>query len=425
MNKDQYKDFENQGWDAMFQTLDREMPVKKKRRGFLWLWLCVGALSVGAAFLYYKTSKNTPLVQNTVSKPIVNQNKIDTKPDVCVPKKAIIQEPNAFTQIQKNEAAKKTSKLFSRKAQTRDNKVETLHSDFLKQDTISQVASNIVLEESSKMIMSENNFKKANDTAIAKSDLLEEKVVVTNLKIIDAIDFIKIGPLSITQDSNLKLDIKPLLKTTICPTKLPNKLNWGITVGAHTQGIPPSVGFQAGVTVSKSLNPKWLLATGLSFRQTQMPRQNQDAAYFATADATKSAITASNTLLKATSFSIDKLYYIEMPLILERKMAKKFVFTMGLKPSYLLSQSIQKSDLAVYWVNNSSFSASQSLLNEVNTKTLGLRRWDLACTGGITYLLTRHIQLGLRYDFGLVNILNRNNNATYNRYLGLNLNYQF
>ena len=425
MNKDQYKDFENQGWDAMFQTLDREMPVKKKRRGFLWLWLCVGALSVGAAFLYYKTSKNTPLVQNTVSKPIVYQNKIDTKPDVFVPKKVIIQELNTFTQIQKNEATKKTSKLFSRKAQTRDNKVETTYSDFLKQDTISQVASNIVLEGSSKMIMNENNFKKANDIAIEKSDLQEEKVVVTNLKIIDAIDFIKIGSLSITQDSNLKRNIKPLLKTIICPTKLPNKLNWGITVGAHTQGIPPSVGFQAGVTVSKSLNPKWLLATGLSFRQTQMPRKNQDAAYFATADASKSVTTASNTLLKATSFSIDKLYYIEMPLILERKMAKKFAFTTGLKPSYLLSQSIQKSDLAVYWVNNSSFSASQSLLNEVNTKTLGLRRWDLACTGGITYLPTRHIELGLRYDFGLINILNRNNNATYNRYLGLNLNYQF
>lgn len=423
MNKDQYKDFENQGWDAMFQTLDREMPVKKNRRGFLWLWWGAGILSVGFAFLYYKTSKNTPLVQNTVSKPIVYQNKIDTKPDVFVPKKAIIQEPNAFTQIKNNETAKKTSKLFSRKAQTRDNEVETLHSDFLKQDTISQVVSNIVLEESSKMIMSENNFKKANDTAIGKSDLLEEKVVVTNLKIIDAIDFIKIGPLSITQDSNLKRNIKPLLKTIICPTKLPNKLNWGITVGAHTQGIPPSVGFQAGVTVSKSLNPKWLFATGLSFRQTQMPSQN--TAYLSASADRVNAASSSTILQKATSISIDKLYYVEMPLSLERMFAKKIAFTMGFKPSYLLGQSIKKSDLAVYWVNNSSFSTSKELLNNVNATSLGLKRWDLACTGGITYLPIRHIQLGLRYDLGLVNIFNRNNNATYNRYLGLNLNYQF
>lgn len=423
MNKDQYKDFENQGWDAMFQTLDREMPVKKKRRGLLWLWWGVCILSVGSAFLYYKTTKNTPLVQNAVSKPIVNQKPIDVQTDTFVQKKVIIQGPNAFIQIKNNETGRKFSELLNSKVPTRDKIIQTTHSDFLKQDTASQVASNIVLEESSKMITSENNFKKANDIAIEKSDLLEEIAVVTNLKTIDAIDFIKTGPLSITQDSNLKLDIKPLLKTIICPAKSPKKLNWGITVGAHTQGIPPSVGFQAGLSVSKSLSPKWSFASGLSFRQTKMPSQN--TAYLSASADRVNAASSSTILQKATSISIDKLYYVEMPLSLERMFAKKIAFTMGFKPSYLLGQSIKKSDLAVYWVNNSSFSTSKELLNNVNATSLGLKRWDLACMGGITYLPVRHIQLGLRYDLGIVNIFSRNNNSAYNRYIGLNLNYQF
>jgi hypothetical protein len=75
MNKNEYKDFENQGWDAMFETLDREMPVKKKRRGLLWLWLCLGFLSFGCAFLYYKSTKNTSFTEKTVSKPIVYEKR--------------------------------------------------------------------------------------------------------------------------------------------------------------------------------------------------------------------------------------------------------------------------------------------------------------------------------------------------------------
>ena len=47
MNKDNHNDFENKGWEAMLQTLDREMPIEKKRRPFLWLVFLFGLIAIG------------------------------------------------------------------------------------------------------------------------------------------------------------------------------------------------------------------------------------------------------------------------------------------------------------------------------------------------------------------------------------------
>jgi hypothetical protein len=228
--------------------------------------------------------------------------------------------------------------------------------------------------------------------------------------------------ISIKQDSSLKTESKPVVETIITPKNPQKKLTWGITAGVHSQNATSFDGFQGGLIVGKRLNTKWAIVTGLCFRQTQMPYQT-GATYFAAAD--KSSVSASSTLLKAASISIDKLYYLEMPITLERKISKKFALTTGLKLSYLLSQSVQKSDSTVYWINGGTFSTSQNLLNTVNAATLGLNRWDVAWVGGIYFLPSRHIQLGLRYDLGLSNILNRANNSAYNRYVGLNLSYLF
>ena len=73
MNKNNQNDFENQGWHAMLQTLDREMPVKKKRRVFLWLVFFIGlTAALGGGFWYSNTYNPVKTLDKTMSKPIVD-----------------------------------------------------------------------------------------------------------------------------------------------------------------------------------------------------------------------------------------------------------------------------------------------------------------------------------------------------------------
>lgn len=441
MNKNEYKDFENQGWEAMFETLDREMPVKKKRRGLLWLWLCLGFLSFGSAFLYYKSTKNTSLTEKMVSKPIVYENRQLGNRGVLEKSSTQIQ-PDTNISIIENKATFRKSSRFpkSTDAINTENRTTAAQLPITPQTSGEQATNKVVFIQPLKTREDQGFVKETqeeNKEIVSQTPILSEeksrvqvidssKLVNTQTTIgIETSDSIKNTPLSTTLDSSLKTASKPIAETIVTPKKMQKKLIWGITAGTHSQKLTSLDGFQAGIIVGKPLNTKWTMATGLSFRQTKMPSQNV-ATYFASADKSSGSSTVSTTtLLKATSISIDKLYYLEMPITLERKIGKKFAFTTGLKLSYLLSQSVQKSDSSVYWVNGNPFSSSQNLLETVNAATLGLNRWDLAWVGGINYLPSRHINLGLRYDLGLSNILNRANNSVYNRYLGMNLSYFF
>lgn len=449
MNKNEYKDFENQGWEAMFETLDREMPVKKKRRGFLWLWLCLGFLSFGSAFLYYKSTKNTSLTEKTVSKPIVYENRQLGNRGVLEKSSTQIQ-PDTNISIIENKATFRKSSRFpkSTAAINTSNRTTAAQLPITPQTSGEQATNKVVFIQPLKTRENQGFVKETqeeNKEIVSQTPILSEeksriqildssKLVNTQTTIgIETSDSIKNTPLpiesgsaiSIKQDTSLKTASKPIAETIVTPKKMQKKLILGITAGTHSQNLTSFDGFQAGIIVAKPLNTKWTMATGLSFRQTKMPSQNV-MNYFASADKSSvSTPSSTTTLLKATSISIDKLYYLEMPITLERKIGKKFAFTTGLKLSYLLSQSVQKSDSSVYWVNGNVFSSSQNLLNTVNASTLGLNRWDLAWVGGINFLPSRHIQLGLRYDLGLSNILNHANNAVYNRCIGLNLSYFF
>ena len=182
-------------------------------------------------------------------------------------------------------------------------------------------------------------------------------------------------------------------------------------------------GFQAGLIVYKPLNQNWSLSTGLSFRQTHT--SGDSISYFKKENFANASALTSN-LQSGTPISLDKLFYLELPLTIQYQFKNKFAFSTGFKTSYLVGQSVKTNGASVYFVNqNLGNTKSFDLLSNVNTTTLGLNRWDISFVGGLNYLPTRHISIGLRYDLGLVNIINRTNWSAYNRYLGLNVVYLF
>ena len=73
MNQNNQKDLENKGWEAMLQSLDREMPTQKKRRGLLWLWLPLSILALGGGVWWVKTKTIQSETIILSSKPVAEQ----------------------------------------------------------------------------------------------------------------------------------------------------------------------------------------------------------------------------------------------------------------------------------------------------------------------------------------------------------------
>ncbi len=393
MNKNNQNDFENQGWHAMLQTLDREMPVKKKRRVFLWLVFFIGlTAALGGGFWYSNTYNPVKTLDKTMSKPIVD------------------------VQVSKNTEGGRIID-FNQENKNNNIKVEQNNTNRLNLNKINKTA--------------QNNIVQNNDNDLV---VIENKLTIDNRNDINSIKLlnkIKIASLSIKQDSSELKYVYSYLHPFVCLAVntaiinnkiLVSKTRFGITTGIHTEKGQKIDGFQTGLAVSKLLNRHWSLGAGLNFRQTQTI--GDSISYFR--KEYLASATSSSNLQSGKPISLDKLYYLELPLTIQYHFKKKFAFSTGLKTSYLVGQSVKENGTSVYFVK-SSFTSQNSydLLNKVNTKTLRLNRWDISLMGGFSYLPTKNIQLGLRYDLGLTNIINRTNWSAYNRYLGLHVVYLF
>ena len=450
MKENEYKDLENQGWDAMFQTLDREMPVKKKRRGALWFFLFVGFAAIGLGYWFQKTQKTTPVSPIVISKPIA-QNGV-SKNNNSLPQTSVntegINEPkfeksqrslklNNTTQTTNNsisENAQNLAELNNTAKTTNDTKFGKLFK-FPELDSTTQTINKPTSEIAQNLTELDNAAQTTNNTKFGKLSKFPELDSTTkttnkpisenaqNLTELDNIARLKIAPLSIIQDTNLKIEPKPIVSTSPSRENNQNKLRWGLSAGIHTENGQKLDGYQAGVVLLKPLNNRWSLTTGLSFRQA---KTTGDSTTYYKTESLFSSPSASQALQNSTPITLDKLYYLEMPLMIQFKMNKRFAFATGAKGAFLLGQSIKTGNSSVFWVkSNTNFSNGQVLLDMVSTKTLGLNRWDASWISSITYSPNKHIGLSLRYDLGLSNIINLNRWTAYNRYLGLNLTYQF
>ena len=447
MNKDNHNDFENKGWEAMLQTLDREMPVEKKRRPFLWLVFLLGLLALGSGFWYWTTAYPVKTLDKTDSKPIVetdfNKNTEGVAHDLSLNKNNKVVETTIVQNKTNDLSLNKNNKTIENNiVQNKPNDLSLIKNNKNNDNNIVENKDNdLSLINNGKATINKNEIKErlfnnfSNDNLLKKEKDVSDtfKVSDTNplmltTKIIEEskevvfLKPLKIEPLSIEQDTNLKIEPQPIIGPSPS-VNIKNRFSLGITTGIHTENGQKLDGFQAGLVVYKPLNLHWSWGTGLSFRQTETSADT--ITYFKKENIANASVSSSN-LQSGTPISLDKLYYLELPLTIQYHVKKKFAFSTGLKTSYLVGQSVKSNGTAVYFVNNGiSGTKSFDLLSQVNTTTLGLKRWDVSLMGGFSYLPTRHVEFVLRYDLGLANIINRPNWSAYNRYVGLNVVYMF
>ena len=446
MKENEYKNLENQGWDAMFQTLDREMPVKKKRRGILWFFFFVGFATIGTGIWYLYAQPKTPASQSANAQPIAQNDMSISKSIFIQSDKNMVRETpnsdnntgNGTSNSEKDINATNTESVKPlAHSEINESKIYSKTTNYNQINTSTEFTENneqaVLLSRNTKIgentpqlyptltrLDVASNQETNISTDIAHNSNNEKFKKYTELEVAS---LLKMPPLSITRDTDLTIALKPIILTPNILNNKKNKLEWGITAGLHSEKGQNLDGYQAGFVAQKPLSRRWVITTGLNFRQT---KTIGDSTTFYKIEALSFASTATSNLQDSRAISLNKLYYLEMPLMLRYKINKHFALETGIKGAYLLDLSTKTSNSSVYWVKNATTNNSSSqLLDKINAQTLGLNRWDAAWINSVTYLPSKHVQLSLRYDLGMFNILNLNKWAAYNRYLGLNLTYLF
>jgi hypothetical protein len=283
-------------------------------------------------------------------------------------------------------------------------------------------------------------------TGVNKNSFNAEKLESVNDKIKRLTDlpydFLPLAKASIIdiRDTNIKVNFNALLMgKIICVAGKTNTWRWGITTGAHTEGVKKFDGFQAGLFLSKKWGQKWAIQTGLNYRRNTAQGDSMNFVQLENKAATAitTASPASNTfnLAQGKEIKLKNLNYLELPVTIQYAFHRKFSAFTGIKATYLLSNSVTASDNSKWYVVNnardqvsakaSSNSTSNTYVQGSTAQYLGLNRWDGAIIGGVSYSILPKMTVSLRYDYGFKNILNQQNWKAYNRYLGLNLNYNF
>ena len=484
MNQNINKEFEDKSWDAMRTLLDHEMPEggllippisaaptvsadNRKQRWFLPFFILTTCL-VGGFSWYYFSTPISPILETKVSvdKNVVEkgQNIEERNPDSIGTKGAGIENSPSFTVENKVSNGIKTVKTGQNIEERNPDSIGTegvvvenppsfaVETNISKdintvktgQNTEEKNFNIIAKSENPKPISNEINESQTTDNQVIKSDVLqvdkneialemaEKPIRQTNNLPYAFLPLAKAFVFNI-RDTNVKINAPlPLVKIVNPSKSLP--LAWGITSGVHTEGGKKLDGFQTGLFLSKKIGRKWAIHTGLTYRRNTA---QGDSMTFVQLNANAIGITSptsstssSFSLAQGREIKLKNLNYLELPVTVHCRFSKKFSAFLGIKVAYLLSNSIITGDNSkLYVVESARDQANKVSFNTYvqgsTTQSLGLKRWDGAMIGGISYNVLPKMIVSVRYDFGLKNILNQQNWKAYNRYLGLNLNYNF
>ncbi len=455
------KNLEDLGWSEMQKILDRELPLesKKKRRALLfWLFFAGVLTTFGIAFLFFNSkNKNQELiVENNKKESNFKSNYDDNSINLIQEKKLIktnkkelilnnnspqLMAKKELNNANKNELIKENNRLILNENTSQlMAKNDSIQTNKLVDNTV--VLNTHLNTEINKEFLNitaqttENATAKLNEAPPQyfgeNSDFLKSE----NRQNIEAIPSHTVDyQLVNTYDSAYLSKAIQSLFWVSCPIRSsvsnPKRTHFGITTGAHTEGVQKIDGGQIGLVLNRELNRKWAISIGLNYRKTNVNVDsllgNNSGLSYVTFPTSTNPKYSSNSTKKIL---LNNLNYAELPINLTYNFNKKISFSAGIKAAYLLSSNIGVSaDSTVYFLtenlNKINAYSDPSYDKTARINALGLQNFDVAIMGGINYQITPKIQLNLTYHHGFKNVINRANWAAYNRFLGLNVVYYF
>ena len=313
--------FAHESWLNMQSILDKEMPVKRKRRSFFWLWLMSGVILLLVVGLWWMQSvegeqDTTPNELQTQA--IVENGEADNKEitkkdnniitDSTLPKKNAQNQPQLAdnTNFQKtNSSAKKnddlTSILENNKSESHENSLSTVShttpSIVAPKDNTTSLNNNLIKSKSKsnasddlREITLENevdaNKKLKSQTSIAdherkvieaaadsksalalnKSDRAERSTPY--LSFLSTLPPARLGSRAGSlNELSTNFEFTPKLNIPI--VDLPNnslkRFRWGVEAGVQSNYINAIDGGYAGVFATYHFHPKWSISGGFRY----------------------------------------------------------------------------------------------------------------------------------------------------------------
>ncbi len=332
-------EFMDKAWQQMAVILDKEMPVKKRRR-FLWIWFLLGfGILVGAGIVY---RMNTPLHQEPRKKEINNAVVIPTEQA----------QLNVLKENLKNSIIKNNQTSFNR---IRPNNY--VGNQQINGDLLSSFISKTLVKES-------ENLSQITADTIQQFITAKETVVTKEQEITDFIPDVVI-PLS--SDS-----IKPIffskneysIATSINKARK-NNFQYGINTGMYYASNQQN-GMFGELFIKYKLAQKWQINVGSNYFQPihLSIAASDEAAAMDSSSARGSLTTSSNEqdTKESKEFLMNNDYaFVQFPLQLEYKLSNRWYIASGLAWTIPLERKKNQNQLQEH------FSSNPTISNELIT----------------------------------------------------------
>lgn len=442
-NNDINEQLANEAWERMRLLLDAEMPVAedRRKRPIFWIWSKTAGIAATLLFstlgIWWLASDNALAPSgNTALNGEYNQAAFIPETGRTATPQTDAQTQQSLVSEQSGEAAisglnPAPSNHKTRFEALKMHKSTQANSPFLKTDALPSAKESPLLTINT--TVAENGVVAAEALASesANSGFVPEYPVALQLP------GLKLAALPVEA---------PAMNATAIPVdKLPTAWRHGPELGGIASFPTSLVGFHAGWAAEMPIADGLALRGALryDFQRQTVSRSDRDAAFesnsdffandpFNPVDGTGASVAQPDTVFS----SILKMHYAALPLSLSLKLNDRWSVEGGVQVAYLFQafregKSTSSTGSLITNGSNANFDNSVSRSWYFSNKAQevaseSFQPWDLALSGGFRYQLSRHWNVGLSGNFGLLNQANKANGyRVFNRNAVLSVGYYF
>lgn len=454
MQNNSNKNWENEGWEAMQQMLEKDLPTDEKqpkRKFVFWFWAAGFALMIGAGWMFFLTSIGTsdsvaesPKTATTApsnfeNNSIVKNIESDVDNSLVMTEKATEIEKNNDLSTLIDESENEIEKI-NYDVQLTDNQVFVRKEIRRSSPEIAEKIENVVeisnnVENVSKYV--DNNRRKEIDSIVASNihfDLKTSGYSKYEIELAEILPF-RGSELEVYFPQNLDVP-EPIFAKVKKIERATKKAKPSIRLVAGTTiSFDPKInGFETGALINLPIkNSKWSFETGLNYRFSKqeilrlrwpLQRSNKDTGESAVSDSSMFSEPSgddSNEFYYQSeeqlgAFSSQKYHLLSVPLNLRYGFHSKWSIAFGLNSSFVLNSFFDDLSAALP-------AFSQNLVDSAFSESIQFQKYDLAATATVKFQMTDRWNFNLNYNHG--NLLNGNGWQVNNQYFKVGTGFTF
>lgn len=455
--EDNYKDkyTEDQAWNMMRLTLDKELPVENNRRIAIW-WFLSALLGIGLLIFWitfymgYNTAVEVnpePVQENTIenkssvenviaNKSLIEANKTSSEKSKLKNIEAEFSNASMISNTdqskvgQNNNVIKNANKIarttISQKAivKTVDvvlngNDAPSINTVYVEKQSIAvdkliNIAAPVKTQES----YSDRNLVKG----IAKSSIDDEVEKDDNNNMVNRqnIAFVPISNLPSLSLETIEAGIQDLASKNV-QMELPQRSKWEVAIQSSLlRHIDELNNLNLEFTIARALKPKWKIGTGLGYKVVSIPTPNvngedtfnpsmRDIEIFNNTNEDQIVTGADLSFESSTIRTRNLIHYACIPLFFEYHLKNRWALMGGMRANLLLRYA-------------GSRKLTRSYIREITKRILIYDNIDFYV--GPVYSLSPHWSIGARMQYSTKLFRNVQRKA-YQYQVGINVAHQF